>query len=80
MLGLSAGSRRRAGLRRFRFGAVAGSFAADELASAGTYGVLLVASGGKFTDSLERDAEPPPARRFGRVLRARIAANGRSLC
>jgi hypothetical protein len=44
-------------LARLGFGAFAGSFAADELASAGTYSVLLAGSGGKFTDSLERDAD-----------------------
>jgi|tagenome__1003787_1003787.scaffolds.fasta_scaffold20585389_1 hypothetical protein len=44
-------------LARLGFGAFAGSFAADELASADGYGALLARSGGKFTDSLERDAD-----------------------
>ena len=44
-------------LARLGFGAFAAPFAADELASPGSYAVLLARSGGKFTDSLERDAD-----------------------
>jgi hypothetical protein len=44
-------------LARLGFGAFAAPFPAGELASPGSYGALLARSAGKFTDSLERDAD-----------------------